>query len=47
MKKEIIQCPICKELRTEEDCVFAKVKIERCDKKIIYCCENQLKKVKI
>jgi hypothetical protein len=46
MSKEVVQCPMCKGLQDEGDCLFATVRKVEGDKTIVCCCETQAKKVK-
>jgi hypothetical protein len=42
-KKEFIQCPICKPVADDEDCVFATIRRVEDGKTVIYCCAQQEK----
>ena len=46
MKKEVVQCPLCKGQQNAGDCIFAMVKKVEGDTTTFYCCETQAKKVK-
>lgn len=45
MKKEIVQCPMCREQQEVEECNFATVRKVVKGKMYVCCCEVQEKKV--
>ena len=46
MTEKVAKCPLCKEQQNAEDCLFVMVKKGKGDKRTVYCCETQARKVK-